>query len=516
MPNRNLQFRFFTGSLTDEAADAIVLGVHTEAPLPEPTRLVDRASRGELGKHLSRLGFRGERGRVLTLSNLSGLRAPLVVIVGLGRRTESNGQRLREATVTAFRALKPFPSLSSTILTLPLLDPETSPLAYRHAVEAAHEALYTFDLCKGRAKERSTVNGGEPVRSKSLRVLLPAPPGRARAAASEAVRVGEAVAEGSAFARDLGNLPPNLATPRHLAEQARRLARGERRLTVRVLDEKEMRRLGMGALLAVAQGSREPPRFILLDYRGGRTTATTPPYALVGKGITFDAGGISLKPAANMDEMKFDMSGAGAVLGTFVALKKLGLPLRVVGAIPACENLPGGAAVKPGDIVTTYSGQTVEILNTDAEGRLILCDALSYVARTYRPKTVIDAATLTGACVVALGHHPSGLFSNDEALAREIESAAAQSLDRVWRLPLWEDYQDELKSNFADFANIGTRDGGAITAACFLWRFTRDLAWAHLDIAGTAWKSGAAKGSTGRPVPLFVQYLLDRTVGDRR
>ena len=509
MPQHTLQFRFFSGSLAEENADAILLGAYTASPQPAPTQLVDRATKGTLAKRLARLGFSGERGKTLVLTDLPGVRAPVMIVVGLGPKSEIDERRLRDATLGGLKTLKTLPGLATAINTLPLLTPGSSPLAYRYAVEASHEAFYTFDLCKGKGQKRE-----EPTRATLRRILFPAPPGRAKAEAAEAMRIGEAVAEGSAFAKDLGNLPPNIATPRYLAERARLIARGERRLTVKVLDEKDMHRLGMGALLGVAQGSREPPRLILLDYRGEKG-APSAPYVLVGKGITFDAGGISLKPAANMDEMKFDMSGAGAVLGTFVALKKLGLPLHAVGVVPACENLPGGSAVKPGDILTTHSGQTVEVLNTDAEGRLILCDALSYVARTYRPRTVIDAATLTGACVVALGHHPSGLFSNDEALVRDLEAASARSLDRVWRLPLWDDYQDELKSNFADFANIGTRDGGAITAACFLARFTRELTWAHLDIAGTAWKSGAAKGSTGRPVPLFVQYLLDRARGGR-
>ncbi len=512
MPHRTLQFRFFSGSLAEENADAILLGVTAAPPLPAPGQILDRATKGGLGKRLARLGFTGQNGNVLVLSDLPGVKAPIVVVVGLGPKAGVDERRLRDATLTGMKTLKSMPGLASVINTLPLLSPESSPLVYRHAVEASHEACYRFDLCKGKRGGREEAAKAAPL---LRRILLPAPPGRAKAPTAEAVRTGEAIAEGTALAKDLGNLPPNVATPRYLAEEARRIARGDRRLTFTVLDEKDMRRLGMGALLGVAQGSREPPRLILLEYRGEKGAAQAP-YALVGKGITFDSGGISIKPSANMDEMKFDMSGAGAVLGTFLALKKLGLPLHVVGAIPACENLPGGGAIKPGDILTTYSGETVEVLNTDAEGRLVLCDALSYVARTYRPRAVVDAATLTGACVVALGHHPSGLFSNDETLARELEAAATRSLDRVWRLPLWEDYQDELKSNFADFANIGTRDGGAITAACFLWRFARELTWAHLDVAGTAWKSGSAKGSTGRPVPLFVQYLLDRAATGRR
>jgi leucyl aminopeptidase len=263
----------------------------------------------------------------------------------------------------------------------------------------------------------------------------------------------------------------------------------------------------MGALLAVARGSHEPPRFIVLEHHGAGKNAK--PVVLVGKGITFDTGGISIKPAPEMDEMKFDMSGAGAVLGTLKAVGELELPLNVVGLVPTTENMPGGQAVKPGDIVKSMSGQTVEILNTDAEGRLILCDALTYAER-YEPSVVIDIATLTGACVIALGHVASGLFSNDDALAQEVLTAADAAFDRAWRLPLWDDYQDQLKSNFADFANIGGRPAGSVTAACFLARFTRKYKWAHLDIAGTAWRSGKEKGATARPVPLLTQFLVNR------
>jgi leucyl aminopeptidase len=268
-----------------------------------------------------------------------------------------------------------------------------------------------------------------------------------------------------------------------------------------------MEKMGMGALLAVARGSHEPPKFIVVEHRGGRKEGK--PVVLVGKGITFDTGGISIKPAAEMDEMKFDMSGAGSVLGTLKAIGEMKLPLNVVGLVPTTENMPGGQAVKPGDIVKSMSGQTVEILNTDAEGRLILCDALTYAER-YDPSAVIDIATLTGACVIALGHVASGLFANDDALAQELLTAADAAHDRAWRLPLWDDYQDQLKSNFADFANIGGRPAGSVTAACFLARFARKFKWAHLDIAGTAWRSGKEKGATARPVPMLTEFLVGR------
>jgi leucyl aminopeptidase len=323
--------------------------------------------------------------------------------------------------------------------------------------------------------------------------------------AQRALKEAAATADGIDLAKTLGNLPPNICTPAYLAEQAKQLAK-QFGLGIEVLERRDMERLGMGALLAVAQGSRQPPKLVVLRYKGGAKKAK--PLVLVGKGITFDTGGISLKPAAEMDEMKFDMSGAGSVLGALRALAGMRAAVNVVGVIAATENMPGGQAARPGDIVTTLSGQTVEILNTDAEGRLILCDALSYSER-FDPAAVVDIATLTGACVVALGHVASGLFSNDERLAAQVRASADEAWDRVWQMPVWEDYQEQLRSNFADMANIGGRPGGSITAACFLARFTRKLRWAHLDVAGTAWKSGRDKGSTGRPVPLLVRLALN-------
>jgi leucyl aminopeptidase len=323
------------------------------------------------------------------------------------------------------------------------------------------------------------------------------------------VREGRAIAAGMSLTRDLGNLPANVCTPTYLAERAVKLAR-EWKLAVEVLEQKDMEKLGMGSLLSVTRGSHQPPKFVILRYSGAGKKER--PVVLVGKGITFDTGGISLKPAAEMDEMKFDMCGAASVLGTLRAVAELKLKLNVIGLVPTCENMPGGAATKPGDIVTSMSGQTVEILNTDAEGRLILADTLSYAER-FEPQAVVDIATLTGACVIALGHVCSGLFANNERLARELQAAGAESWDRVWQLPLWEDYHEQLKSNFADFANIGGRPAGSVTAACFLSKFTRKYDWAHLDIAGTAWKSGREKGATGRPVPLLTTFLMKRAKG---
>ncbi len=311
-----------------------------------------------------------------------------------------------------------------------------------------------------------------------------------------------------AFTRDLGNMPPNICHPRYLAEQAKQLAKSSKKLSVEVLEEKELKALGAGALLAVAQGSDQPPRMIVMNYQGGDKSQQ--PYVLVGKGITFDSGGISLKPGLGMDEMKYDMGGAASVLGTFKTLLELNLPINVIGVLACAENMPSGGATRPGDIVTTMSGLTVEILNTDAEGRLVLCDALTYVKR-FNPQSVINVATLTGACIVALGSNTSGLMGNNPELVASLLSAGQQASDVAWELPLFDDYQEQLDSPFADIANIGGPKAGSITAGCFLSRFTKDYPWAHLDIAGTAWISGGKeKGATGRPVPLLSQYLLDR------
>lgn len=314
---------------------------------------------------------------------------------------------------------------------------------------------------------------------------------------------GKSIGEGINTARHLGNLPGNICTPTYLADRARALAGGK--LTVAVLEEKQIAKLGMGAFMSVAAGSDQPAKFIVMEYRGG--AANSAPVVLVGKGITFDTGGISIKPGPAMDEMKFDMCGAASVLGVMTTLKQLQPRQNVVGIIAATENMPSGKATKPGDVVTSMSGQTIEILNTDAEGRLVLCDALTYVER-FKPKAVIDIATLTGACVIALGNHASGLYANDQALADELIAAGQAAQDRAWQMPLWDDYQKALDSNFADMANVGGREGGSITAACFLSRYTKNYKWAHLDIAGTAWLGGGAKGATGRPVGLLLQYLL--------
>jgi leucyl aminopeptidase len=488
---------FSITALSPEAAKAgcVVVGVHSDKEqgkeLTPPARRIDQAARGALRKALSDLPMK--TGSTLLLRDLPGVAAARVLLVSLGARREFGPAQFRNAVRGAAAALR---ELGAKDAALFLVEAKVAsrPLAWnvRHAVLGLRDAFYRFDRLK--TQHKSTAPALE-------RVVLPL---SAKPPLSQALAEARAIADGTDLAKTLGNLPPNVCTPTYLADEARKLAR-QFKLGIQVLERADMQKLGMGALLAVTNGSHQPPKLIVLRYNGAAKAVK--PLALVGKGITFDTGGISLKPAGEMDEMKFDMSGAGSVLGAIRALAGMKAPVNVVGIIPTCENMPGGQATRPGDIVTTLSGQTVEILNTDAEGRLILCDALAYAER-FTPDVVVDIATLTGACVIALGHVATGLFANDQKLADEIRAAGEDAFDRVWQLPLWEEYQEQLRSNFADFANIGGRPGGAITAASFLARFTRKYRWAHLDIAGTAWKSGREKGSTGRPVPLLVRYAL--------
>ena len=486
---------FSIKALSPETAKVgcVVLGVHAGQELTPPAKRVDQAAKGALKKALGDLA--GRTGSTLLLRSLPGVAAERVLLVSLGERKEFSESAYRDAIRAASNALR---ELGAKEAALFVVDAKVGarPVSWnvRHAVLGVRETLYRFDRLKTQKKSPQPA---------LARVVLPISPG---AELEKALAEAESTADGAALARDLGNLPPNICTPSYLADEAKKLAK-QFKLGIEVLERKDMERLGMGAFLAVTRASHQPPKLIVLRYAGGAKGRK--PLALVGKGITFDTGGISLKPAAEMDEMKYDMSGAASVLGALRALAGMRAPVNVLGIIPTCENMPGGAASKPGDVVTSMSGQTVEILNTDAEGRLILCDALTYAAR-YEPEAVVDIATLTGACVIALGHVATGLFANDQKLADEIREAADEAWDRVWQMPLWEDYQEQLRSNFADFANIGGRPGGSITAACFLARFTRELRWAHLDIAGTAWKSGRDKGSTGRPVPLLVRFALRR------
>ena len=471
----------------------LVLGVYQEKELSAPARRADQAAKGALRAALPDLG--GKAGATLLLRDVRGLAAERVLLVSLGARKEFAESAYREAVRGAALALRELGAKSAALFLVDLkVGARTLSWNVRHAALGLREAFYRFDQLKSQKKAAAPA---------LAEVVLPL---GSTAQLEQALAEAVATADGSDLAKTLGNLPPNLCTPTYLAEEAKKLAR-QYKLGVEVLERRDMERLGMGALLAVAGGSRQPPKFIVLRYAGGAKSRR--PVVLVGKGITFDTGGISLKPAGEMDEMKYDMSGAGSVIGALRALAGMRAPVNVIGVIPATENMPGGQATRPGDVGKTLSGQTVEILNTDAEGRLILCDALTYAER-FNPEVVIDIATLTGACVIALGHVATGLFSNDERLAEEVRAAGDDAWDRVWRMPIWDDYQEQLRSNFADMANIGGRPGGSITAACYLSRFAKKLRWAHLDIAGTAWRGGREKGSTGRPVPLLVRFVMRR------
>ncbi|HEY9269326.1 MULTISPECIES: leucyl aminopeptidase [Achromobacter] len=494
-----------TASLHQVKTAALAVGVYAEGVLSPAADLIDRASNGAV-RSVVKAEFRGRAGSTLTLRNLPGVSAQRVVLVGLGKQEEYSA-RAHASAEQAFAAACVSAQLTegvSTLVANPIADVAVIARA-RSAAIAAGNATYHYDASFGKPDRDA-----RPKLKKIVQVVE-----RAEAAqAQKGLREGGAIANGMDLTRTLGNLPGNICTPTYLGETAKRLAREFKSLKVEVLDRKQVEALGMGSFLSVARGSEEALRFIVLRHAGNKTAKKAAkgaqgPIVLVGKGITFDAGGISLKPAATMDEMKYDMCGAASVLGSFRALAELELPLDVVGLIPACENLPSGKANKPGDVVTSMAGLTIEILNTDAEGRLVLCDALTYAER-FKPSAVIDIATLTGACVVALGNVNSGLFSKDDALADALAAAGRQSLDTAWRMPMDDAYQEQLKSNFADLANIGGPPAGAVTAACFLSRFATSYRWAHLDIAGTAWRGGKDKGATGRPVPLLMQFLLDQ------
>ena len=494
-----MEYLLKSGDLAQQRTACLVVGVHARGDLTQPAVDLDQMSAGAINKLLKRGDFQGRAGQIQFLYDLPDLACDRLLLVGLGPHKEFNLSAYRKAAAAAAAALDESHA-TEAITTLPLLEIANVSLytRLREVVIATEDALYRFEQCKSKAEKRQ-----RPLRKMGLFT------GRQRKTKvlENAILHGRSIAQGVTLARNLGNLPGNICTPSYLAEQAEILGRKSRSLKIQVLEEKQMQELGMGALLSVSRGSRQPAKLIVLEYRGGNPKSR--PVVLVGKGLTFDAGGISIKPAASMDEMKFDMCGGASVLGAVTACVEMALPLNLVGIIPSSENLPDGEANKPGDIVTSMSGQTIEVLNTDAEGRLILCDALTYSER-FNPTAIIDIATLTGACVVALGAHASGLLGNDDKLTEELLNAGRESGDRAWQLPLWEDYQEQLDSRFADMANIGNRGAGTITAACFLSRFTKKMKWAHLDIAGTAWKTGSEKGATGRPVPLLVQFLLNR------
>ncbi|GLX13743.1 cytosol aminopeptidase [Pseudomonas straminea] len=476
----------------------LIIPVGEGGKLAATAKAVDAASGGAIAALLKRGDLAGKPGQTLLVHGVANLKAERVLLVGTGKDAELSDRQLRKLIASVYGVLK---TLGGSDALLALQDLQVKGRdAYGKArliVESLVDAGYQFD----RFKSQKATPG-------ALKKITLITDKADTAAVERATREARAIAVGMALTKDLGNLPPNICHPSYLAEQAKELGKAHKNLKVEILDEKKLQALGAGAFLAVGQGSEQPPRMIVMQYNGGKKGQK--PHALVGKGITFDTGGISIKPAAGMDEMKYDMGGAASVFGTLRAVLELQLPINLVCLLACAENMPSGGATRPGDIVTTMSGQTVEILNTDAEGRLVLCDTLTYAER-FKPQSVIDIATLTGACIVALGSNVSGLMGNDDELVNQILAAGRQADDRAWQLPLYDEYQEQLDSPFADIANIGGPKAGTITAGCFLSRFTKAYKWAHLDIAGTAWISGGKdKGATGRPVPLLTQYLLDR------
>ena len=496
-----MDFSAKTADAVTLASRCLVIGLFktkNKAKKPELTAAgerLDRAAKKQISTMLGRGDLDGALGNTQMLYDLPGIKAERVLLLGLGPKGDFNASAARRAAHSAAVLInkRGLPSADLCLLEAEY-DKADSRRRARNLVEAMQDALYHFDQTKKKK---------EPAKLKRVSVLCE----RAqRTSVTRGLKEGAAIARAMRLAKDFANLPGNICTPSFLARQAREM--GTRLGTkTTILNEAEMKRRKMGALLSVSRGSREPAKLIVMEYHGGAKNAR--PVVLVGKGLTFDAGGISLKPASAMDEMKYDMCGGASVFGAFQAAVELGLKINLVGIVPSSENLPDGAANKPGDVVTSMAGTTIEILNTDAEGRLILCDALTFAER-FKPAAVVDIATLTGACVVALGEHASGLFSDCDGLAGELLEAGEASGDRAWRLPVWDEYARQLDSKFADLANIGGRNAGAVTAACFLRHFTKKFDWAHLDIAGTAWTSGSAKGATGRPVPLLVEFLLNR------
>lgn len=484
---------FSTATARPEAhkADAIAVGVWADGKLTPAAAALDKASKGAIAATVKSGDMNGKRGSVVTLRGLAGVAAQRVVLVGLGGADDFGDRAYADAVRAAAKACPGIDDLAVAATEWTVAGRDVAWQACQFAI-AARETVFRSDELKSKRED-----GNGPKRA----VLL-----AGKANAERGLQTGTAIANGMALTKRLGNLPPNICTPAFLGDEAKKLAR-QWKLGCEVLETKQIEALKMKSFLNVAKGSALPPRLIVLKHDGGGKSA---PVVLVGKGLTFDSGGISIKPAAAMDEMKYDMGGAASVIGTMRTVAELKLKLNVVGVVGACENMPSGTATRPGDIVTSMSGQTIEVLNTDAEGRLVLCDLLTYVER-FKPAAVVDIATLTGACVIALGNVNSGLFSNTDSLADELLKASRTASDAAWHLPMGDEYQEQLKSNFADIANIGTPgNAGAVTAACFLARFTKAYPWAHLDIAGTAWKSGAAKGATGRPVPLLSHFLIQR------
>ena len=493
-----IQFSLSPQSPETSPAPCVVVGVFEERTLTAAAVRIDEKSGGAIKRLLDSGDVSGKSGNTNVLFALPNIVAPRVLVVGLGEQKKFDAARFKRACSDAARALKGLP-LDNAVSYLTEIEVPGKDAAWKVRAAAVATDAQAY-------KYTATFKPKEKAKTPEFAALAFAA-ANTSAPIEAALIEAAAIADGVRFARELGNLPPNICNPAYIADQAQQLAKDHAGVSCEILEEADMRKLGMGALLGVSQGSANAPKLIVLQWRGAGEAEK--PYALVGKGITFDTGGISIKPSAGMEEMKFDMCGGAGMLGAFLAAVELKLKLNLVCVVPAVENMPGSKAQRPSDVVTSMSGQTVEVLNTDAEGRLILCDALTFVQK-YNPQVIIDAATLTGACVVALGKHATGLMTQDDALALDLLAAGETALDRAWRLPLWDDYQSQLETGYADIANIGGKYAGAITAGCFLARFTEGYRWAHLDIAGTAWEDGRKGSATGRPVPMLVQYLLDR------
>lgn len=494
-----MEFSVDSTAAEDQVAPCIVVGIFDAPRLSHAAESLDKALDGQLRAIVERGDFNGELGRSLFLHQATGSRCERILLVGCGDSDAFDERAYRQAVAAMMDALHQS-GASAAVSYLGTLGVAGHGIDWRvrEAVRIAEGKCYRSDGLISTASGRTPALG---------HLTLAIGDEAERPQAEEGCRIGRAMAHGEALSRELGDLPANWCTPVYLAERADQLAAEFDDLSIEILGPEAMDELGMGALGAVSYGSRLEPRLIVMHYQGG--DADTAPHALVGKGVTFDSGGISIKPAASMDEMKYDMAGAASVFGAVRAAAELGLGINVLGVIPAVENMPDGNAYRPGDVVTTLSGQTVEIINTDAEGRLALCDALTYTAR-YRPQSIVDIATLTGSCIIALGEHAHGLMGNNDSVIQSLLAAGRETGDRAWQLPLWPEYDEQLKSNFADCAHVGGRQAGTITAGCFLARFSADQNWAHLDIAGTGWRSGEHKGATGRPAPLLTQYLLDQ------
>ncbi len=485
-------------ALDKQQTDCMIVGIYENQQLSASAEIIDQLNQGIISHFLERGDSKGKNSEAVLINYVPDSNISRILLVGFGEREKLTPKLFRKALGSAISTIKAskIKSATCTFLDIAVKDSDEQ-WKTRQIIEVFNDAIYQYH-------ETKSIKGPS-AELESIKIYAT---DEVKSQAESGLQHGLAISKGVELTKFLADLPGNICTPSYLADQAQTLANNADKIDVEILEESDMEALGMGSFLSVSRGSRQPAKLIVINYQGG--VKNSKPIVLVGKGLTFDAGGISLKPGAGMDEMKYDMCGGASVLGTLQAAADMDLKLNIIGIIPSSENMPDGDASKPGDVLTSMSGLTIEVLNTDAEGRLILCDALTY-AKKFDPEVVIDLATLTGACLVALGRVPSGILGNDDALCDDLINASETACDSLWRLPLWEEYHELLKSNFADLANIGGRDAGTITAACFLSRFTEDYRWAHLDIAGTAWRTGAKKGATGRPVPLLSQYLIDRS-----